>query len=120
MATGNNEPVDLLEQFGREQANVVLEALQAVEVLIKGAVTEHLAQGVVLVDEFEQVVVVAVEVQAHNTTDQDAPQGHAGAAVGFVDAGLDGFFQQGKDVLTQRFGGVEVLQATQDFGHVVA
>jgi len=115
----HNELVDLIEQLGREQTNVVFEALQAVQVFIKGAVAEHFTQGVVLVDEFEQTVVVAIEVQANDTANQDAPQGHAGAPGGFVDAGRYVFFQQGKDVVAQGLGGVDVLQATQNFGDVV-
>ncbi len=120
MTTEHNELVDLIEQLGREQTNIVFEALQVVEVFVKGSVAEHLTQGVVLVDEFEQAVVVAVEVQAQNTANQDAPQAHAGASGGFVDAGQDVLLQQGEDVLAQGLGGVKVLQATQDFGDVVA
>ena len=73
-----------------------------------------------LVNQFEQAVIVAIEVHAKDTTDQNAPQGHAGATGGLVDAGLNIFFQQGKDVLAQSLCGVEVLQATQDLGDVVA
>ena len=109
MAAGDNELVDLIEQLRGEQTHVVFEGLQAVDVLVKGAMAEHGTQGVVLVDEFEQVVVIAVEVQAHNTADQDAPQSHARAAIVFVDVGLDVFFQQSKDALAQRLMDVEVL-----------
>ena len=98
----------------------VFEGLEVVAQIIKCTVSEHFTQGVVVVDEFVQPVVVAVQVQTNDPADQDAPQAHAGATIGFADLGGDIGIEQRKDRSTQRQVGVDELQAAKDFGDVVA
>jgi hypothetical protein len=42
--------VDLVEQFGGEQSDVVLQRFLVIVGLVEGAVAEHFAQGIVVID----------------------------------------------------------------------
>ena len=65
----NNQQVDLVQKLRGEQTDVVLERLVGVAQIVKGAVPQYLAQGAVLIDEFVQVVVVAVQIKTNHTAD---------------------------------------------------
>lgn len=119
MAAFDYQLVNFTEQLWREQTDVVFECLEVVVDICKSAVTEHLAQGDVFVDEFVQTVVVDVEVQADDTTDQNRPQGHAGAAIVFVHFGSHLVLQQVKDGSAQSCVGVDELQAFQNLWDVI-
>ena len=88
--------------------------------IFKSTVAEHLTDRVVVVEQLMQAVVVDIEVQADDAAHQNAPQGHAGAAIGFIDAWGNALVEQVKDCSAQVRLHVEVLQAAQDFGDVVA
>ncbi len=71
---------DPIENLRGEQPQVVLERLQLVGALVRPvAVAEHLADGVVLVGQLMDAVVVGVEPQAQRPQDQDLPLLHPGA-----------------------------------------
>jgi hypothetical protein len=92
---GLNDPlIDLVQEFRGEQADVVFERLEVVAKIVKGTMTQHLAQGVVVIDEFVQAVVVAVQIEANYTANQNRPQRHAGTADGLADLRCDPAFQQ--------------------------
>ena len=120
VATLDHPLVDLIEQLGGQQADVVFEGLVVVEDIFKGTVAEHLPDRVVVVDQLMQAVVVDIEVQADDAAHQNTPQGHAGAAIGFIDARGNALVEQVKDCSAQVRLHVEVLQAAQEFGDVVA
>ena len=87
---GLNDPlIDLIQEFRGEQADVVLERLVGVAQIVKGAVPQYLAQGVVVIDEFVQAVVVAVQIKANYAADQNRPPRPAGTTVGLADLGSD-------------------------------
>lgn len=105
----DNDLVDLVQQFRGEQCYIVFERLKRVVLFVKRAVAEHLAKGVVVIDEFLQAVVIDIQIQPHDTADQNRPERHAGTTVVFVDLGCDLFGQQFKHRRAQRGVGVEVL-----------
>jgi hypothetical protein len=80
----HDELIDLVEQFGGEQPDVVLQRLVVIVGLVKGAVPEHFAQGIVMIDEFMQPVVVDVQIQTDDAADKDCPQAHARSAIALV------------------------------------
>jgi len=60
----DNELVDLVQKApGSARLTQVLEGLKVVAHIIKGAMAQHLADGVVLVDELMQAVIVAVQIE---------------------------------------------------------
>ena len=65
----NNQQVDLVQKLRGEQTDVVLERLVGVAQIVKGAVPKYRAQGVVLIDQFVQAVVVAVQIKTNHTAD---------------------------------------------------
>ena len=93
MARLNDPLIDLVQEFRGEQADVVLERLVGVAEIVKGAMAQHLAQGVVVIDEFVQAVVVAVQIETNHAADQNRPQRHAGTANGLADLRCDLAFQ---------------------------
>ena len=116
----HDQLVDLIEQFWREQAHVVLECLMVITDILKSTMAEHFADCVVVADKFVQTVVINVEVQPDHTADQYRPQGHAGAAIAFVHPWGHLTRQQLEDRGTKRGVHVQVLQPPQDLGDVVA
>src|SRR5450830_289907 len=120
MACCNNELIDFIKKLWGEQTDVVFERLEVVGHIIERAMSKHFTQSVVVVDEFVQTVVVAVQVQANDTADQDVPQSHAGATVGLADLGRYLGIEQPEDQSAQLYVGVDELQSTQNFGDVVA
>jgi len=94
MAGLNDKLVDLVEEFRREQADIVFERLKMVAVIIEYAVAEHFANADVLIHEFMQAIIVAIQIEPNHATDQYCPQGHAGAAVGLADLRCDLLLQQ--------------------------
>jgi len=118
---GLNDPqVDLFQKLRGEQTDVVLECLEVVADLVKGAVAQHRAQGVVFIDQFAQAVVVAVQIEANHAADQNRPERHAGASDELADLRCDPTFQQLEDRVAQRNSRVDELQASQDPGDVIA
>jgi len=77
----NDTLIDLIQEFWREQTDVVLERLEMVIDIVKGPVTQHLAKAVVLIDQFMHAVIVAVQIEPKYTADQNRPQRHAGATI---------------------------------------
>ena len=120
MPGGDDDLVDLVQQFGGKQHDVVFERLKRVRLFVTLAMTEHLAKGAVLIDEFLQAVVVDIQIEPDDTADQNRPEGHAGTTVVFVDLGCDLAGQQCKHGGAQRGVGVEVLQTAQNLRDVVA
>jgi len=110
----------LIEQFWREQADVVLECLMVMADILKSTMAEHFADCVVVVDQFVQTVVINVQVQPDHTADQYRPQGHARAATAFAHPWGDLTRQQLEERAAKCGVHVQVLQAPQDFGDVVA
>ena len=90
----DNELVDLLQKLRGQPAGIVFEGLKVVAHVIKGAMAQHLAEGVVLVHQFLQAVVVAVQIEPDHATHQNRPQRHAGASAGLAHLGRDLTFQQ--------------------------
>ena len=120
MAGLHDQLVDLIEQLRREQAHVVLECLMVIADILKSTMAEHFADRVVMIDKFVQTIVINVEVQPDHAADQYRPQGHAGTAIVFVHPWGDLTRQQLEDRGSKRGVHVQVLQAPQDFGDVVA
>ena len=119
--------VDPLQDLGGEQAQVVLDGLQLVAVVFAigpAAVSQHLADGLVLVGELMDAVVVGVEPQTQDPQHQDLPLLHAGAPgvrIGLaMDPGGDDLREDGEHPRAQRRGGVDVLQPPQQLRDVVA
>ena len=119
--------IDPLQQFGGKQAQVVLDRLKLVEVLLAVGPTgmpKHLAKGLVLVGQLVQPVVVGIEPQAQHAQHQDLPLLHAwapGARIGLAIAShRDDFFEDGEHPRPQVRGGVNVLQSAQQLRNVVA
>ena len=81
MARFDDQLVDLVQQLRGEQADVVLEGLEVVVHVTKRAVSEHLSNGVVVVHQFMQSVIVAMQVEPDHATHKDRPQRHARASV---------------------------------------
>jgi len=69
----NDQQVDLFQKLRGEQTDVVLEGREVVADIGKGAVTKYLAQGVVVINEFVQAVIVAVQIEANHTADKNRP-----------------------------------------------
>ena len=64
--------VDPIQNFRGEQPQVVFECLKVVVLLIRPVtVAEHLANGVVLVGQFLDTVVVGIESQPENAEHED-------------------------------------------------
>ena len=104
--------IDLIEQFGGEETDVVLERLER-QVSLSKVVPEHGAQGAVLVREIMQPVIVDIQIQAHHAADEDRPQAHARPPIGLAHRRRYPRFEQLKQRTTQRQIGVDVLQAAQ-------
>jgi hypothetical protein len=118
---GLNDPfIDLVREFRGEQADVVFERLVGVTEIVKSAVPKHRAQGVVVIGEFMQAVVVAVQIEANRPADKNRPERHAGAASGLADLRCDPAFQQFEYRGAQRNIGVEELQASENLWDVIA
>jgi hypothetical protein len=120
MAGIDDDLVDLVQQFRDEQADVVLQRLVVVRGRIERSMAEHLAQGVVLADQFVQMVVIDVQVKADDAADEDRLECHAGMSGAFVDARHHVGFQQREELRTRARVLVEVLQAAQNLWNVVA
>ena len=74
--------VDPIQNFRGEQPQVVFECLKFVVLLIRPVtVAEHLANGVVLVGQFLDTVVVGIESQSENAEHEDLPLRHPGATI---------------------------------------
>jgi len=119
--------IDPLQQFGAEQAQVVLDRLKLVEVLLAVGPTgmpKHLANGLVLVGQLVQPVVVGVEPQTQYAQHQDLPLLHAwtpSVRIGLAVAShRDDLFEDGEHPRPQLRGGVNVLQSAQQLRNVVA
>lgn len=111
MAAFHDHLVDLIEQFRREPAHVVLEGLEMVLGLVEFGMAEHQAQRPVFVHQFEHPVVVRIQVDPHHAANKGRPQRHSGAAVALVHRRRDPRFEQRKDLFAQRHIHVHVLQA---------
>jgi len=120
MAGIDDDLVDLVQQFWGEQADVVLQCLVVVRGRIELSMAEHLAQGVVLVDQFVQTVVIDVQVKADDAADEDRPERHARTSVSLVDCWRQVGFKQFKELRTRARVLVQVLQPTQNLWNVVA
>ena len=108
--------IDPVQEFAGKQMQVVLDCLKLVEVLLTVGPTgmpKHLANGLVLVGQLVQPVVVGVEPQTQHAQHQDLPLLHAGAPrvrIGFAVAPhRDDFLEDGKYPRPQLRGGVDVL-----------
>ena len=74
MPSCDDDLVQLVQQLRREQANVIYQCLIGVFLaFIKQAMSEHLPQGSMLVDQFMKTVVIDIQVQTQYTTNQDIP-----------------------------------------------
>ena len=109
-------PVDPVEDFRREQHQVVLDGLQFVAARVRPVpVSEHQPEGGVLVGELMDAVVVGVQTQPQHPEHKDRPLRHAGAArlrasLSFRAHPLgEHFSEDGKDALAQFVVGVDVL-----------
>ena len=120
MARIDDQLIDLVQQLRGEQADVVLERLEVVVHILKRAVSEHLANGVVVVHQFMQTVIVAIQIEPDHATDKNRPQGHAGAPVGLAHLGRNLPIQQFKDRRAKCHVHVQMLQAPQNLRDVVA
>jgi hypothetical protein len=105
----NDQQVDLFKHLRGEQTDIVLEGLEVVADIVKGAVAQHRAQGEVLIDQFVQAVVVAVQIEAKHAADQNLPERHAGASDELADLRCDPTFQQLEDRVAQRNSHVDEL-----------
>ena len=119
--------VDPIQDLGGEQAQVVLDGLELVAVLLPlgpVAVAQHLADALVRVGQLMDAVVVGVEPQTQGPQHQDLPLLHAGApgaGVGLaVDPGGDHLLEDGEHPRAQLRVGVDVLQPPQQLRDVVA
>src|SRR3954471_1081864 len=115
MAFGDDAVVEPLDGLGREQGDVVAEA-PPVEGggLVPAADAHDEPQGLVLLGEVLEPIVVEVAAQAYGGEDEDGPVVQAGPAAigagGGVDILCDGF-----EELVAEFGlGVDVLQGAED------
>jgi len=120
MACLNNELVDLLQQLRLKQRHVVFEGLKVVAHITESAVAQNLANAVVLVDQFMQPVVVAIQIEPDHAAHQDRPQGHAGAPNALAHLGCHLSLEQPEDCAAQRQVRVHELQAFQNLWDVIA
>lgn len=119
MPSLDNELVDLVQEFRCQQADVVFEGLKVVADITECAVAQHLANGVVLVHQFMQAVIVAIQIKSDHATDKNRPQGHAGASVGLTHLRCDSLLQQLEYRRTKRNIRVHELQTSQYLGDIV-
>jgi hypothetical protein len=120
--------IDAIKDFGREQAKVVLQGLQLVFRLVGPvAVTQHLAQRLVLIGQFLKPVEVGVQAQSYDPEHEDPPLLHSrstrariGLALASPDTIGDDFAKNGEDPLTQFWLHIDVLQAAQQLRYVVS
>jgi hypothetical protein len=127
MAGTHHRLVDAVEQLGREQAHVVLERLQIVgRVVGPVGMTEHLAQGGVLVGQLENPIVVGIEPQAQHAEHQDRPLRQTGSAglgarLAVLAAARRAHLGEDREHgFAQLREGVDVLQSAQQLRDVVA
>ncbi len=113
--------VDLIGDLGREQGQVVLERLPVVApAIIVETVTEHPANGAVVIGHLLQAVIIPVEIQAQHAQHENAPHLHAGAAiVGVYVLGEDAP-EDIEEMRPELVVGIEVLQPAQQLGDVIA
>ncbi len=118
--------IDAIKDLGREQAKVVLERLQLVLRLVGPvAVTQHLTQRAVLIDQVVDAVVVGIQAQPHDTDHEDPPLLHPRSTRARIGLALArgalryDFAQDGEDTLTQIRHRIDVLQPAQQLRNVV-
>ena len=118
--------IDAIKDLGREQAKVVLERLQLVFRLVGPvAVTQHLTQRAVLIDQVVDAVVVGIQAQPHDTEHEDPPLLHPRSTRARIGLALAcGALrydspQDGEDTLTQIRQRIDVLQPAQQLRNVV-
>src|SRR3990170_3889938 len=120
MAGLHHDFIDSGQQLRRQQAHVVFERLEMVGLLIERAVSEHLANRVVVINQFAQAVVVLIQVQPEHTTHQNLPQRHARAPIALVNLRRNFSIEQRKNLLSQIKVHIYVLQAFQNLRYVVS
>ena len=82
MARTHHDLIDLVQYFRGEQPQIVFERLQVIVLLIRPvAMTEHLAQGFVLIGQFLNPVIVGVQTQPQHTQNEDLPLRHTRAPI---------------------------------------
>src|SRR3989338_6960001 len=91
-----------------------------VGLLIERAVSEHLANRAMAINQFAQTVIVLIQVQPEYTTHEDLPQIHARAPIALVNLGGNFSLEQLKNLLTQLGVHIQVLQAFQNLWDVVS
>src|SRR3990170_2480471 len=91
-----------------------------VGLLIERAVSEHLANRAVAINQFAQTVIVLIEVQPEHTTHQDLPKSHARAPIALVNLRRNFSLEQLKNLLTQLDVHIQVLQALQNLRYVIS
>src|SRR4030067_3393738 len=91
-----------------------------VALFIERAVSEHLPNRVVVINQFTHPVIVLIEVQPEHTTHQDLPKSHARAPIALVNLRRNFSLEQLKNLLTQLGVHVQVLQALQNLWYVVS
>jgi hypothetical protein len=127
MAGAHDRLVDAVEAFRGEPAQVVLEGLELeLDVRRPVAHPEPLPQGLVLIGQFVDAVIVGVEAQPQHPEHEDRPLRHAGPPGVRADLALplgsfgERLFEAGEDALAHVGIEVEVLQSTQNPWDVVA
>ena len=76
MATLNHDPVDLVQQLGRQQIHIVDQTLKAVAGFIELAIAQHGPNGFMAVGQFLEPVEITVQALLQNSQDQNIPQFH--------------------------------------------
>jgi len=125
-------PVDPVQDLRGKQPQVVLDRLQGIlGGIVPTAVTQHLANGVVLVGQFVKPVVIGIQPEPENAQNENPPLFHARSAT--VGGGLlcallgrqmlaatvgNHLLQNFENPLAKVGRGVNVLQHLQDRGDV--
>ena len=112
-----NARVDLLEQFGVEQGDIVPQGLMAevfdLVVPRRGGQAEHLAHERVVIGDVFHPIPVRVEAEADDAEHENLPEVYAGAT-GALLAGEDFGFEQGEHLGLERGLHPDPLEARQD------
>ena len=79
MSSLDYQLIDLIQNLRCEKTQVILDRLQVVcRFVLPPSMPEHLSNGVVMVGQFMDAVVIGVEAQAQRAENQDLPLLHPG------------------------------------------
>ncbi len=84
MSGAHHHLVDLVQQFRREQSNLVFERLKMGRIFIKCPMPQHLPDRAVLIHTFVQPVIIDVQIESQHAAHKNIPQCHSGTTIALV------------------------------------